>query len=71
MTTPLPHTEVRLAALPECQIHLDGTLAAYDGKTKGGPWAFMCQECFDVHGTGLGLGVGQRLVLIESEPAPP
>lgn len=36
--------------------------AIYDGKTTKGPWAYMCQECFDKFGVGLGLGVGQRLV---------
>lgn len=24
--------------------------AKYDAKTKYGPWAFMCQECFNKHG---------------------
>ena len=35
--------------------------AAYDGKTKRGPWAYMCEECFADQGIGLGLGLGQRL----------
>lgn len=30
-----------------------------DGKTKYGPWAWMCRHCHDVHGVGLGLGRGQ------------
>jgi hypothetical protein len=33
-----------------------------DGKTVHGPWANMCQSCFDKHGVGLGLGRGQRYV---------
>ena len=37
--------------------------ALYDGKTKFGPWANMCQEDFDKYGVGLGTGKGQRLVL--------
>jgi len=31
-----------------------------DGRTKGGPWANMCMDCFATHGVGLGLGRGQR-----------
>lgn len=60
-------TVAYVAELPECDIHKfvlgDATpvQAAYDGKTKGGPWANMCEECFPIHGVGLGLGRGQRL----------
>lgn len=62
------HTEVTVAKLPNCDIHAYvhhklGVLAAYDGKTKDGPWANMCEQCFKTHGIGLGLGKGQRLVL--------
>lgn len=32
----------------------------YDGKTKFGPWATMCQKCFHENGTGVGLGKGQK-----------
>lgn len=35
--------------------------AKYDGRTEAGPWANMCQEHFDEHGVGLGLGRGQML----------
>lgn len=35
--------------------------AAYDGKTIYGPWAFMCPNCFEAFGVGLGLGKGQKL----------
>ena len=38
------------------------TVAKYDGKTKMGPWADMCQEHFDEFGVGLGLGRGQKLI---------
>ena len=31
-----------------------------DGRTNTGPWALMCPKCFDVYGTGLGLGKGQK-----------
>lgn len=39
--------------------------AKYDGKTTRGSWAYMCQECFDEYGIGLGLGYGQELILIK------
>lgn len=53
--------------LPECDIHKydKDTLvpAAYDGKTKHGPWASMCEACFTTHGIGLGPGRGQRYIV--------
>ena len=30
-----------------------------DGKTKQGPWGFMCPQCYEKHGVGLGTGYGQ------------
>lgn len=30
-----------------------------DGKTTLGPWALMCEDCFDKVGIGLGTGFGQ------------
>jgi len=53
-------------ALPMCDIHKydlgqPDVPATYDGKTKRGPWAYMCEECFADQGIGLGLGLGQRL----------
>lgn len=36
--------------------------AEYDGKTKHGPWAYMCEEHFNKYGVGLGTGLGQKLV---------
>lgn len=35
--------------------------AHYDAKTKHGPWAYLCEECFQKIGIGLGLGKGQKL----------
>lgn len=32
----------------------------YDAATKMGPWAVMCEECFDKFGKGLGTGIGQE-----------
>lgn len=60
-------TEVVVALLPPCDIHRgesdDSTVdAAYDGKTRWGPWANMCEDCWNHYGVGLGLGKGQRLI---------
>jgi len=38
-----------------------GKNAFYDGKTIKGPWAFMCEEHFNLYGVGLGIGKGQIL----------
>ena len=56
-----PHTKVEVYALPECDFC--GETARYDGKTKVGPWANMCDVCFHRHGIGLGLDQGQELIL--------
>lgn len=32
----------------------------YDGRTKFGCWATMCQKCFNENGTGIGIGKGQK-----------
>jgi hypothetical protein len=53
-------TEVKVLYIPKCD--LCGDMAVYDGKTKYGPWAYMCECCFQTAGKGLGLGKGQRLV---------
>lgn len=37
-------------------------LATYDGKTKDGPWALMCDDHFKKEGIGLGTGRGQKLI---------
>lgn len=60
-------TEVRVTAIPNCDIckHTWNAItpAAYDGATRMGPWANMCEDCFQCHGVGLGTGRGQRLKL--------
>lgn len=54
---------------PNCDIHehLYHVVfpAQFDGATTlpGRPWAYMCAPCFAKHGVGLGLGVGQELVV--------
>jgi len=37
--------------------------AEYDGATVMGPWAYMCGAHYSKYGMGLGLGVGQRLIV--------
>lgn len=37
----------------------------YDAKTKMGPWANMCNECYNQYGVGLGMGKGQKYLLSE------
>jgi len=59
---PEAHTQVTVPVLPKCDIHADRT-AAYDAKTTSGPWGYLCSDCFAEHGIGLGLGLGQRLVV--------
>jgi hypothetical protein len=56
----------RIYHRPDCDVcrHTYGrlTLALYDGKTKHGPWAYMCQEHFDLLGVGRG-PLGQLLIV--------
>ena len=42
--------------------------AAIDGQTRHGSWAYMCIPCHEVHGVGLGLGRGQRLLIDAPTP---
>ena len=56
-----PHTEVKVPKLPKCDFC--SSQAHYDGKTRMGPWAWMCPAHFRAYGIGLGLGRGQKLIL--------
>ena len=59
--------------IPNCDFcKMDGVTkpAKYDGMTKAGPWANMCQEHFDTFGVGLGVGRGQMLELQPKVDAP-
>lgn len=59
-----------VAELPPCGLHeLRGERveAAYDAKTRMGPWAYLCAPCFVEYGLGLGEGRGQRLMLREGQ----
>ena len=58
----MAHDTVEVLELAICDFDCDKK-AQYDGRTKLGPWAYMCQEHFEQHSVGLGLGKGQKLVL--------
>ena len=54
-----------MSAFDKCDIcdHPIKGVAKYfvDGCIKGyGCWGLMCPKCFNVYGTGLGCGVGQK-----------
>ena len=51
--------EVIVAERPKCDFC--SAKAEYDGKTRDGPWANMCEYHFRLHGIGLGVGKGQKL----------
>ncbi len=56
---------VRMTEKKTCDIHwydkkTPGIVAHYDAKTKMGPWANMCEACFQEVGIGLGTGLGQK-----------
>jgi len=54
--------EVKVTSLPKCDTC--GDTALYDAKTVMGPWANLCDMCFNTYTTGqLGLGLGQRLMV--------
>ena len=67
----MPKTEAKYygSTLPACDFcKMAGVTpanpAAYDGKTRSGPWAYMCARHFKINGVGLGEGRGQKLVLV-------
>lgn len=66
MTQKMDKNEMALVdSFPDCDVCSEKAGARYDSHTKMGAWGFLCESCFEKHGTGLGLGIGQRLVLKE------
>lgn len=70
MTTkkPIPHSTTpwpKGTPLPMCQIPYCKNRARYDGKTRNGPWGYLCNTHFKSMGVGLGLGKGQKLIASE------
>lgn len=63
-------TRATVPELPKCDLCKEQGIdvdAYYDGKTRLGPWAYMCDVHFDVYGIGLGTGKGQQLILKEKD----
>lgn len=56
-----PHTTTTVTRLPHCDFCR--RFASYDAKTVDGPWAYQCERHYAINGVGLGLGVGQRLIV--------
>ena len=54
-----------VTAWPDCDI-CQTHPAVVDGKTTFGPWGYMCSDCFDSVGVGLGTGRGQILIHAEA-----
>ena len=56
-------TRVEMTFIPPCDF-CRVEQAYVDGRTKAGPWAYMCLSDWRRHGVGvLGTGNGQRLIL--------
>jgi hypothetical protein len=63
-------TVLKVHKIPKCDIclsHGSEKDAVYGAKTSFGPWAFLCQKCFDEVGISLKLGLGRRIVLMEKD----
>jgi len=55
-----------IAEIPDCDFcpKSKPKKAKYDGQTRFGAWAYMCQKHWEFNGIGkLGMGLGQKLVL--------
>lgn len=61
------HSEVVVKTLPPCDLcEAEGRqrVATYDARIKGGTaWGYLCDDHFATKGAGLGLGIGQRLIV--------
>jgi hypothetical protein len=55
-------TWVEVNSIPPCDFCKAKTPSSVDGKTKMGPWAYMCEKHFAVYGVGLGTALGQKLI---------
>lgn len=63
------YTVAYVSRIPNCDLHSMSTgetvPAEYDAQTSDGRWASVCQEHFELEGSSLGLGKGQRYILGE------
>jgi hypothetical protein len=60
-------TEAKVKELPMCQAMFCKEKACYDAKIPGSGWMYTCEEHFKAYGMRLGIGLGQRLILVEKE----
>ncbi|HEY5236128.1 MAG TPA: hypothetical protein VIJ14_08125 [Rhabdochlamydiaceae bacterium] len=60
-----PSTSVEVTHLPKCDFCEER--ANYDARTTTGVWANMCAPHYKRHGLGLGMGVGQKLILVTED----
>lgn len=62
-------TETTITHRPNCDFCKEQgteTPAEYDAATTSGPWAWMCGPHYNQHHRGgLGLGLGQKLIIAE------
>ena len=54
---------IKESQLPSCSYC--ERVPQYEGKTDKDDWSFMCESHYQLRGIGLGLGVGQKLHVIE------
>ena len=59
--------QVEMREIEYCDFPHDmPKVARYDGRTKRGPWAYMCDAHWSSDGVGqLGTGFGQALIYVE------
>ncbi len=55
--------ETMVTVTEERTCNICHTRAAYDARTEFGPWAFLCDAHYEKIGTGIGVGIGQRIVI--------
>lgn len=61
---------LKVHTIPKCDIclsHGSENDALYEAKTTFGPWAFLCEKCFNEVGISLKLGLGRRVILIKED----
>lgn len=67
MTIEKNATLTMVEAIPACNVCKEKGLpnipALFDCKTIAGPWAFLCLPHYRAIGYGLGMGLGQILML--------
>jgi hypothetical protein len=60
--------EVKMESHINCDMCVNSQkIAKYDGRTRMGTWAYMCDPCFCNYGVGLGLGKGQKIKYTKGE----